>query len=797
MACSIIFKVKGGKEFSIQTNLTSDQVSLDGILGELLNIPASQFTAVKGKSYIENVEDNIFSVLGDLLDYNETDVQKATSVTKEFEDVIEDDSRQIVGNCDFATLKQRFPSVFKDIDESDLELRENEEILLVSRLSYKGVGLGDKLIIPSTGQAVYIVNNIYSARKLAQYIKIRKAIKELTKETESSVFKDISPLTRKALDYVKSKSKIKSDKNALLYFLENSSQFFYTLSDGLDVYTQLTNLIKLRILNGPIRKQLEDPDANAILSRSQYNFDDHTYNISISQAKKVITELGKEKEMLNYIGDDPKKQAENLATYVQNILSKGDLSVQIKADKGVLKFKTPFTTFQDLGITYEAMPLLRNGFSRHGYNVFKGGEQEFYISPSKFLTPNMRATKVESETKAKAYIDGLLARTPLKNYMKLPLLSLLSMKGVQDSLVIDNYFPSEDTVLQIINYPIEAKYWKDIIDEKYLKYLGYSYTQFMDALIDDFKLSEEQLNIIDTGDKAIVFLIEASKAKRLNTKTLEKILNTINDLDYQYFHITDVKSKTENQSQVVFTKLSNIQETDQKYNNKKDQISKAVPMIVVLNNIADVMNSQPGVKGGKPVIEIITDYDLRKNEKFLQVSRRAKAFILDGTIYVNASRANSSDLYHEYAHLFLGMIKASNVQQYTRFMQTLSDSYAQINNMKQKLRTEEEYANLADADLTEEAFAHLFGEYLAGKTTDVILNNVSSKLDELIGDFNKNLNNKTIYGVLRTARNFVSSCLSSKSDIGFDSVQIEHRKATRYIAKMLKDGDLIEDCNPQ
>jgi len=47
-----------------------------------------------------------------------------------------------------------------------------------------------------------------------------------------------------------------------------------------------------------------------------------------------------------------------------------------------------------------------------------------------------------------------------------------------------------------------------------------------------------------------------------------------------------------------------------------------------------------------------------------EIDEGTKAFIHNGIIYVNSTYATSKDLFHEYSHLFMGVIKARNPEWY-------------------------------------------------------------------------------------------------------------------------------------
>ena len=90
-----------------------------------------------------------------------------------------------------------------------------------------------------------------------------------------------------------------------------------------------------------------------------------------------------------------------------------------------------------------------------------------------------------------------------------------------------------------------------------------------------------------------------------------------------------------------------------------------------------------------------------------------KAFIKNGEVYINSDLARIEDAFHEYAHLFLGALKANPDfrDNYLAFIdKVLSTKKGQdaFNRKKKK------FSNLSDFDIAEETVADLYGDFMEG-----------------------------------------------------------------------------------
>jgi hypothetical protein len=90
-----------------------------------------------------------------------------------------------------------------------------------------------------------------------------------------------------------------------------------------------------------------------------------------------------------------------------------------------------------------------------------------------------------------------------------------------------------------------------------------------------------------------------------------------------------------------------------------------------------------------------------------------KAFIKDGQVYINSAIAKPTDAFHEYAHLFLGALKADPEyrESYLEFVDKILSTERGQKTFKRK---KAKFPNSSDFDLAEETVADLYGEYMEG-----------------------------------------------------------------------------------
>lgn len=170
-----------------------------------------------------------------------------------------------------------------------------------------------------------------------------------------------------------------------------------------------------------------------------------------------------------------------------------------------------------------------------------------------------------------------------------------------------------------------------------------------------------------------------------------------------------------------------------------------------------------------------------------------KAFIYDNAIYIHTSKAKASDLYHEMAHLFLGIVKAKSPDSYVQLL----ENYQQNKRFKSKFSwISKTYKGLAMQDILEESVVDLIAE-------DLFRDN------RLSVDFNPGVFNEVMNKIVTTIDSFKSEMAEKggiTNGLGFtnlmqswfsDKESMDKLKVQRQIANFIQSKlgkEIIENC---
>ena len=133
-----------------------------------------------------------------------------------------------------------------------------------------------------------------------------------------------------------------------------------------------------------------------------------------------------------------------------------------------------------------------------------------------------------------------------------------------------------------------------------------------------------------------------------------------------------------------------------------------------MNAIIEYFNNQIKLPSGQPLIKAITRSELiaLSTENNLGLEDKVdtvRGFVFNGQIYINTSNANASDIFHELSHIFLGVLKATNLQAYNEII----TSYQKKNTYNYQFnRHRKTYQHYSEQDVIEETVADLLAEEL-------------------------------------------------------------------------------------
>lgn len=190
--------------------------------------------------------------------------------------------------------------------------------------------------------------------------------------------------------------------------------------------------------------------------------------------------------------------------------------------------------------------------------------------------------------------------------------------------------------------------------------------------------------------------------------------------------------------------------------------------------------------------ELIDDVDVNS----------AKAFIKNGTIYVNVDNATIDSPIHEMLHLFIGSISFSNPQLFQQLMSIVSS----LPNIEERIALFEGSRTMDD--ILEEIFVEELSKFVTGQNSlfdnlqkDIIsqvLYNIKRDIDTVIdGNYSvKSLEDSEIFN--KSIRNLAEELESSVFNISIASGlnnAMTHRILANTKSDLLKSGELREECN--
>lgn len=202
----------------------------------------------------------------------------------------------------------------------------------------------------------------------------------------------------------------------------------------------------------------------------------------------------------------------------------------------------------------------------------------------------------------------------------------------------------------------------------------------------------------------------------------------------------------------------------------------------------------------------VTSYELEHDEKWkllLPSNKTVKAFIYNGSIYINTDNMSPSSRIHEMLHLLVGSIRFSNPELYTSLLQKA----AQIPNIEQLIQ--EQHPDKTQNDALEEIMVHELSRQLAGIPSRLdtlgdqaryeINYNVKRILDTLLfGDYSVNtISDGRLYNMTYqdVAQEVNSPSLTNTFKGTFNTNDsVIHRQLANRKQDLLKSYELIEIC---
>ena len=345
----------------------------------------------------------------------------------------------------------------------------------------------------------------------------------------------------------------------------------------------------------------------------------------------------------------------------------------------------------------------------HGVYIYKyynpSTKVTHYAISRSIISPNSYSQTFSSLEAAKAKIDnwnntqtlkeaGLYS---LKMHPTAPRTSKIELKGVKEGQIITTLD------IQLPNIPKLPEIFK----------------QAMNGTLLDFRKvfpDIEGIETLDTPEKAAVFIYLFTKGLKTPDNKNTDINQLIKENQKLGKQIIDQINKAETKSYLVEEMRGNIATLKYLENNgnKIDITGKfgdeaaTKPTTASMEQAVQYFNEKFGI-----AINTMSQTELNDFGKQNGIDvKNARAFIYNGQIYINSSNANVSDVFHEMAHIFLGVLKVKYPDSY----QAVIAKYQQKPKFKTNLDyINEAYTNFAMQDKLEECVADMIADQMFQK----------------------------------------------------------------------------------
>lgn len=345
----------------------------------------------------------------------------------------------------------------------------------------------------------------------------------------------------------------------------------------------------------------------------------------------------------------------------------------------------------------------------HGVYIYKyynpSTKVTHYAISRSIISPNSYSQTFSSLEAAKAKIDnwnntqtlkeaGLYS---LKMHPTAPRTSKIELKGVKEGQII--------TTLDI-QLPNITK-------------LPEIFKQAMNGTLLDFRKvfpDIEGIETLDTPEKAAAFIYLFTKGLKTPDNKNTDINQLIKENQKLGKQIIDQINKAETKSYLVEEMRGNIATLKYLENNgnKIDITGKfgdeaaTKPTTASMEQAVQYFNEKFGI-----TINTMSQTELNDFGKQNGIDvKNARAFIYNGQIYINSSKANVSDVFHEMSHIFLGVLKAKYPDSYQAIVAKYQEDPKFKTNFNYINNT---YTNFAMQDKLEECVADMIADKMFQK----------------------------------------------------------------------------------
>lgn len=447
-----------------------------------------------------------------------------------------------------------------------------------------------------------------------------------------------------------------------------------------------------------------------------------------------------------------------------------------------------------------------------GYNIAKYNDKYYVDSRVVTTSDGLKGNGVDTLKYAKSIANKLLDRNiNLKSIPSLLKTGSLAVQSIQSLEVGDRFSVLDIQLNDKINLYNDKELVKNITFNNFMSELNKKpqYKKLIGIL------KEQGLNlesILNTQEKLETFFLLKNQlrdpdihASLYNSKVPSML--TQDKLDYELQLITETLNTIQNATESVYEVTGS---NNNKYSFRKLEAEHNVPVHrkvpksfkSEMVEIANHLSKNYGIN-----VNVVTAREVAsKFRGIVPNAGRTNAFIYNGEVYLNVDRATTADSLHEFAHLIMGSMKRTNPGLYYGLVEQVES----LANYDDKI---EAFRSMGDTravpDLNEELFVTEFGNYFA-KIAEPWFEGKESSLEEMGRIFKEktqktfqtsdDIKNEKLGRLLNMSidnimSEFGSALINNDLAAGFDmNLASESRTITNLIQKLIKSGNLKEDC---
>ena len=602
----------------------------------------------------------------------------------------------------------------------------------------------------------------------------------------------------------------------LIKYLNGDLEYKPIKYNGKNIDTESIIQDEIFKIQGKVQKRIFKTEFFNALGKKLRNIGDFKYSVPLDVFYQKLDELNTDKkEEIQKVITNKKLSEIKKIQNILDLLKEFDpeftyLTVEsVDKGKNTIILSTPYQTIDSkYGLSYKQVQEQHTYIDEHkGYDIYER-EGRYYIVKGPITQElNLRPYK--------SVDDAILAIDEKIKYEKLSDAGLVNLKNNKEGLQFVTFKARGQVTAQEKNKSmyragqiiksLDLELPAETLTSEIRGVINGTYNDFVNYINSNSEydeVREQILEKIDTAEKAVAFFYLSNKEKNY-LEAIEKISNA----EYKYYYITDSYGFKGRVVEISTDQIRNIKDYEDETITEKHLKSWDLPKAKVMQSLVNSIRSR--LVGTGFTVELMTQKEIK--DKYGDESAKSHGFVSGNTIVINSTTADLSTPLHEYAHIFLGILKATNFDKYREMVDTILTNFDRGKSPedrkvdKKRAYYKTVYKDMSDIDIDEEVFADLFAGYiLNGKTEEFFkfskevgeVTEESRLIWDMISSDDKRIQFADIWNYP------ISTLVSVNSDMiielqdqsNFLDKFRTYRQAARWIGDKISKGEIREDC---